>query len=95
MVSDLGVVLGIFQVSCMKKQLSQTHSGWFLGLSQAEPGAGLKIICVSPFQLRLFSDSLIDLLFLGQHLKKGPGEKKIKDICQPDALGRCILNLRI
>lgn len=49
------------------------------------------MICVGPFQLRLFSASVIDLLLLGQHLRKGPEKKN--GICQPDTLGRCILNL--
>lgn len=34
------------------------------------------MISVGPFQLRLFSASVIDLLLLGQHLRKGP-EKKL------------------
>lgn len=65
----------------MKKQLSQTH-GWILGGVLCRAGPGLKMICVGPFQLRLFSDSVTDLLLLGQHLRKGPGKKKKKIINQ-------------
>lgn len=35
------------------------------------------MICVGPFQLRLFSVSVIDLLLLGQHLRKGPEKKMV------------------
>lgn len=67
-VSDLGMVLGIFQVSFTKKQLSQRH-GKILG----------EVLCRDrnwTQYLRVFSDSVIDLLLLGQHFRKGPGGKK-------------------
>lgn len=35
------------------------------------------MISVGPFQLRLFSVSVIDLLLLGQHLRKGPEKKMV------------------